>query len=329
MPRRISWKKGMRLTDEVLQAADACTSEYIGKVLLLAAGGRFGLLPSARPFKVQLSIAKGFVDVEALDCLAVTPGGHLIDIHYDTKFTNTFDSRIQIPDEADTKEYFLTVSINPDVWRDTTDGYQEQEYSFSLIGNKTALQPTAIPISRIVNEDGWREDSTHFVPPCLLVASHPRFEELHSQFLGLLRNIDTSTREQLSTGARTAISIYWPVVQRALITASTEHDIMTPQQLLACVQQMVGAFAMACEFDEALNLEDANTFLNYAQVPYNYRIAYLRIKQGLGMCYAINEKIGKFSLLKVEPKPEPIQEPIPEPEPVKPDPRRTWGGKRI
>ncbi len=59
------------------------------------------------------------------------------------------------------------------------------------------------------------------------------------------------------------------------------------------------------------------------------RVAYLRIKQGLGMCHAINEKIDKFSLLKIEePKPEPIPEPEPEPEP-KPDPRRFWEGKQI
>ena len=61
-------------------------------------------------------------------------------------------------------------------------------------------------------------------------------------------------------------------------------------------------------------------------LPFNYRNAYIRIKQGLGMCYAISEKIEKFSLLKKEepPKPEP-----PKPEPPKPDPRRFWEGKQI
>ena len=84
---------------------------------------------------------------------------------------------------------------------------------------------------------------------------------------------------------------------------------------------------MACELDEVLSLEDAQVFRNYARAPHNYRNVYIRIKQGLGMCYAITQKIEKFSLLKKEePKPEPIPEPKPEP---KPDPRRIWDGKRI
>ena len=96
---------------------------------------------------------------------------------------------------------------------------------------------------------------------------------------------------------------------------------------------------MACQMDEVLTLEDGPIFSNYALMPYSYTSAYQRIRQGLGMCYAISEKVEKFSLLKIEPKPEPapLPPPEPEPEPVKPvappppafDPRRIWDGKRI
>ena len=44
MPKRICWKKGMRLTDEVLRASDNCTAEFISQTLSLAACGRFGLI---------------------------------------------------------------------------------------------------------------------------------------------------------------------------------------------------------------------------------------------------------------------------------------------
>lgn len=340
MPRNISWKKGMRLTDEVLFAADACTTEAIAQALTLGACGRFGLITSAvRPFQIQLSIAKGFVDVEVLSCLAITKGGNIIDAHFDTKFTNTFDGRVQIPADLDQKEYFLTINARPGVWKDTSDGYREPDYSFALIGPQTQLPADALPIARIIYEDGWREDATNFVPPCLNVTAHPKFEELHMQLLQLLRKISDTTAQQLDTAARTAISIYWPVVQQCYITASTEHDTMTPQQLQGCVQRVVGAFAMACQLDDALTLEDGPVFSNYAVMPYNYTFAYRRIRQGLGMCYAITEKVEKFSLLKIQPKPEPVPEPAPAPapEPVAPtappppafDPRRIWDGKRI
>ena len=334
MPKKISWKKGMRLTDEVLLAADECTAEYISQAMMLAAGGRFGLFPSSRPFQLQLSITKGFVDVEALSCLAITRGGHIIDAHFDTKFTNTFDGRVQIPSAEDEKEYLLTINAKPDDWKETGEGYMEPNYSFALITAKTVLPDYAMPIGRIVNDNGWREDNVQFVPPCLFLSAHPKFEELHGQFVQMMRSIDERTRQQLDTAVTTAISIYWPVVRQMLITANTEHDIMTPQQLLSCVQKVVASFTIACDLDDLLTLEDANTFHNYASVPYSYRIAYLRIKQGLGMCYAIGEKIEKFSLLKREepklaPQPEPEPEPIKEPEPPKPDPKRFWDGKRI
>lgn len=338
MPKSISWKKGMRLTDEVLLAADACTAESIGQAMMLAASGRFGLIASeTHPFQMQLSITKGFVDVESLSCLAITKGGNIIDAHFDTKFTNTFDGRIQIPSNIDEKEYLITINARPGVWKDTNEGYREPDYSFALLSTKSQLPPDAMPIGRIIYEDGWREDTTQFVPPCLTITAHAKFEELHVQFLQLMRRISDTTRQQLDTAARTAIEIFWPVVQQMFITANSEHDTMTPQQLQGCVQKVVGTFAMACELDEALTLEDGTTFNNYALVPYNYRVAYLRIKQGLGMCYAISEKVEKFSLLKAKPKPEPQPEPAPAPEPVRvapppppvADPRRKWDGKRI
>ena len=329
MPKKISWKKGMRLTDEVLLAADECTAGYIGQAMMLAAGGRFGLFPSSRPFQLQLSITKGFVDVEALSCMAITRGGNIIDANFDTKFTNTFDGRVQIPNADDEKEYLLTINARPDDWKEAGEGYMEPNYSFALIPPKTALPDYAMPIGHIIYDDGWREDNVQFVPPCLYLSAHPKFEELHAQFVQLLHNINDKTYQQLDTAAHTAISIYWPVVRQMLITANTEHDIMTPQQLLSCVQKVVAAFTIACDLDDMLMLEDANTFHNYSNAPYNYHIAYLRIKQGLGMCYAIGEKIEKFSLLiREEPKPEPIKEPEPpKTEPI--DPRRIWDGKRI
>ena len=339
MPKKISWKKGMRLTDEVMLASDACTADYVNQALMLAAGGRFGLFPSTRPFMIQLSINKGFIEVEAINCLAITRGGVIIDAQFDTRFNNTIDGRVQIPNDSDDREFILTINARPDDWKETSDGYMEQNYTFALVSSKTGISDYAMPVSRIVYEDGWREDNTKFVPPCLCITAHPKFEELHTQFLQLLRNIDETTSQQLETAARTAITIYWPVVKQMLIKAGTEHDVMTPQELMACVQRVVGSFVLACEVDDMLELAEANTFRNYSVTPYSYRIAYLRIKQGLGMVYAIGEKVEKLNLIKrVEPqKPDPPK-PDPEPEPKKPepkkpepqfDPRRIWDGKRI
>lgn len=325
MPKRISWKKGMRLTDDVLMAADRCTADAVGQALILGSAGRFGLFPSAHPFELSLSVSKSSVDVESLTCLGITRAGDVIDVHYDTKFTNTLDTRVQIPGENDENEYILTINVQPDEWLDTADGYSEPTYFFALVSPRQPVGQHALPIGRIVMEEGWHEDNTNFVPPCLYVSSHPKLHELLSQFLGILRTIDDRTRQQLDTKARQAISIYWPVVQQVLVIVNSEHELMTPQRFQSCVQQVVAAFTTACDLDEILHLEDAETFRNYARVPYSYRMAYLRIRQGMGMCYSIGEKIEKFALLREEPKP--VVE-APKPEPPKPT-RRTWGGPNI
>ena len=323
MQKRINWKKGMRLTDEVLSASDRCTDDTIAKAMLMAAAGRFGLITSTHPFQLSLSIIKGFVDVEALSCLAITRSGQIIDAEFDTKLTNPYETRIQIPTQADEKEYILTVSRPAGEWIEGSDGFKMPSLQFSLIGSKTVVPDNAMPIGRIINDEGWREDNVNFVPPCLFLSSHSKYEELHTQFVSLLRSIDEKTHQQAESGAQKAISIYWPIIRQMLITANTEHEEMTPIRLLSCVQQVVAAFTIGCEMDDALTLEDAETFNNYSRVPFNYRIAYLRIKQGLGMCYAISEKIDKFSLIE--------KEVTPKPEPPKPkaDTHRSWDGKSI
>lgn len=75
MKRRICWKRGMRLTDDILRKSSDCMEEQIGVSLMLSAVGRFGLLPCERDFNLQLDINKGFVEVNALDCLGLTKSG--------------------------------------------------------------------------------------------------------------------------------------------------------------------------------------------------------------------------------------------------------------
>lgn len=326
MPKRISWKKGMRLTDEVLNAADRCSEETIRQAFALASAGRIGLMPSPRPFQLSLSIGKGYVEIESIDCLGVTRAGDIVDIRFGTNFTNSFDTRLPIPTHGDDKEFLLTVNADADAWKDTADGFKEPDYTFALVGQKTAIPDHALPIARIVNEDGWQEDTSYFVPPCLFVSAHAKYVELLEKLLDILKSINERTMQQLNTAVRPAISIYWPVVQQVFIEANTCRETLTPMQLQSFVQRVVGIFTCACEFDEILNLEDADMFRNYASIPYNPRVSYQRIRQGLGMCYAIGEKIEKFSLLKIE---EPVAPPPPpKPEPPKDD-RRRWSGPNI
>ena len=242
MPKRISWKKGMRLTDEVLIQADRCTSESFALAYTLAAEGRFGLFPSVRPFQLALNVEQNSVNVESLDCLGITRAGDIIDVRFDTKFTNTFNTRVSIPQQEGTKEFILVINTDPDTWKDTSEGLLVPDYSFSFVGAKQAVPDHALPIARIVDNDGWTEDNVYFVPPCLTISSHAKYLELCQQFIGVLQSIDEKSRQQADTLAKTAISVYWPVVVQTLIEVNNERETLTPMRLMSCVQRIIGTF---------------------------------------------------------------------------------------
>ena len=294
MAKRVCWKKGMRLTDDVLRASDSKMIELVGNAFALASAGRFGLFPSSTPFELSLNITKGFVDVELLDCVAVTRGGDFIDVHYDTKYTNTFDTRISIPETNGEKELILTIDSHAEQWRDTNDGYEEPVYSFSLIAVNSPVPTNSLPIAHIVDEYGWRMDDIDFVPPCLYVTSHPKYLELLKKFAEVLADMDNKAKNVLHSSAKEAIRIFWPVVQQLMITVDKEYDLMTPMGLLANVQKCVATFTCACELDDYLNLADVDKFRNYIYAPYNYKESYQRIKEGLELCFSITEKIEKL-----------------------------------
>lgn len=295
MAKRVSWKKGMRLTEELLRASDSCHYEWLTSTMALASAGRFGLFSQLRQFEVSLNFTNGIVDVEALNCLALTKGGHLIDIHYDTRYSNTFETRVQIPDNRDNKEFILLVNAIQGKWAETNDGYESPEYDFSLIAENTPIPDNSMPIARIVNEYGWRMDDIDFVPPCLYITSHQKYIDLAKRFEEVLIAIDTRVRNLLQSNGRDAIRIFWPIVQQQMITINKEYDLMTPMTLMSNVQKCISAFTCACELDDYLELEEAEKFVNYIYTPYNYKDAFIRIKEGLELCFSINEKVGKFN----------------------------------
>ena len=283
----------MRLTDEILRASGDCTLELVGNSLALAAAGRFGLLPST-PFDLSVNISKGLVDVESLNCTAVTKGGNVIDAHYDTKFSNSFDTRIQIPEGSGEKEFVLTIN-HTGQWKDSNDGYEEPVYSFSLMALSSAIPSNSLPIARIVDEYGWRLDDLDFVPPCLCVSSHQKYNDLLKRFSEVLSEIDNKAKKLLHSNGKDVIRTFWPIVQQLMITVNKEQDMMTPMGLLANVQKCVSAFTCACELDDYIDLADADNYWSYIYAPYNYKDSYQRIREGIDLCFSINDKVSKFN----------------------------------
>lgn len=310
MPKRIRWTKGMRLTDEVMRASDQCVIDFVKNAFILATSGRFGLLPTSTPFELSLDISNGMVDVVSLNCSAITSGGDLIEAHYDTKFNNSFDTRIQIPVENDVAEYILTINADGDKWSDTNDGYEEPAYSFRLIPVNSPIGEHSLPIAHIVDSEygGWRIDDVEFAPPCILVSAHPKFNELLDEFHSTLNSIDKKVASLLN-GNRNVFIVFWPIIQQLLIEVDKERDAISPITLMEKVQKCISAFLCACDLDENLNIENSETLRGYIARPFNYRDAYATIKEGIGVCFRISENIEN---LQTTPAPQPAAPGLPE-----------------
>lgn len=294
MPKRIMWKKGMRLTDEILIQSDKCISDYVNMSLALSSKGRIGLLPNTRAFNLSVDINKEILDVVSIDCVGITRSGKLIDVSYDTNYTNTFDTRIMMPSQDTDKSFLLCVCVS-DGWRDTNDGLCEPQYEFVVIDEQSKVPENSLPIARLVfDEYCWRVDDCNFVPPCLFVSSHEKYIELVEQFLKLLKETNSMLPNKLRTETNDALKIFWPVVQQLMIVVDKEWNTMTPMSLLANVQKFIGSFVCGCTVDDFINLGEPQLFLSYIVKPYNYKDAYTIIREGIEMCIDINTRIVTF-----------------------------------
>lgn len=282
----------MRLTDEILKSSDKCHLESLNQAFVLAANGRFGLLPSNRNFNISISVNKNIVDVEALSCLAITKSGNIIDIDYDTTFTNNIDTRVAIP--SNDEESFLLCIETKETWKETYDGFCEPDYKFTLIQENCTLDKGKFPIARIINEYGWRLDEVNFVPPCLFISSHPEYNNHILTFRNVLNTSNRYLIDCSNSDCKTAICIFWPIVEQLKITIDKDVELMTPMMLLGNIQKYISSFLCACTLDESLNLMEADVFRNFIDTPYNYKDVNSRIKEGLNLCNAICEKVEKF-----------------------------------
>lgn len=292
MTKRICWKKGMRLTDEILKTSDKCHLESLNQAFVLASNGRFGLLPSNREFNISLSVNKNIVDVESLNCLAITKSGNIIDINYDTSYTNNYDTRLTIPSD-DGESYILCVETK-DSWKETFNGFCEPEYKFTLIQENCVLSADMFPVARIVNEYGWRLDEINFIPPCLFISSHFEYSKYLASFENILKVSNKQLLDSVKSDCKTAIGVFLPIVEQLKIVVNKDTELMTPMMLLGNIQKYISGFLCACTLDEGLDLMEADTYRNFIDAPFNYKEVNNRIKEGLNLCNVICEKIEKF-----------------------------------
>lgn len=301
MTRRVYWKKGMKLTDDILRLSDSYHAALVNHAFTLAAVGRFGLLPSKHPFQISLDINKNIIEVVALDCLGLTKNGQLIDISLDSRFSHIGDTRVAIPSQTDDRNYLLLVSVT-DQWRDLGDSSCEPQWQCSLIEENTPIPEDALPLARIINDMGWREDDINFLPPCMFLSSHEKYVSLCNAFRELLGKMEQLVYNKLNTESGDAKRLLWPEIKRLVIVMDKESDTLTPMSLLAKIQECISDFHCACTLDEFLGLSEADKYAEFVRIPYNYKDCYVKIKEGIELLTEICHKLENITLVSSDVK---------------------------
>ena len=321
MSRKITWKKGMRLSPEVFIAADNAYEDTLHMAALLTSAGRLGLFTTYKPFELSVNINNNTLEVTSLSCHGVTRSGKIVDIEFDSNYSNTFDTRITIPAHHESDAYLLVVKMYAREWREVDEMYSESKYTFELLGVNSKIDDDSLPIGCIVNQYGWRLNEIDFVPPCLYLSAHPMYMNQLGRIQSLAKDIWVKCIQADRCEARILLSEVCLAISRVAIRLDKERDTLTPNQLYAEVQNFVSAFVLGCRLDCHINLENQEPFLQYMQKPYDLRNVYKDIEQGCELLCMIAQKMETVFKM-VEEVPVVVEEKKVVKEPELPKPRK-------
>lgn len=322
----------MKLSTEVFNSLDRYIEETAQLSILAGCGGRFGLIPNGRRFELTVNITNGILEVVSLNCQGITKSGRLIDISFDSNYNSSFDSRISFPSGDPTEAFILAVKLHNQQIREVNELLCEEAYSFELLGENSPVDDDTLPVGLIVNQYGWRLDESDFLPPCLDVGSHPRYQDALLRAKALFQSISERCLNSDNYVARHALSSTWNAAYGEYTRLDKERAAMTPEALLGCIQRVVGSFIIGCAVDRMVNLEDKEPFIAYMRRPYNARSLYRDIMDGIELCSEISLKIDKVcDMTEIEETliEKPKTKTAPTPPPVNPIGRRRWDGKEI
>lgn len=334
MPLKVTWKKGMRLSTDVFDALDMSCDENIRLSNLIATGGEFGLIPAHKPFEISVNVSNNVLEVVSLSCHGVTKSGKIVDIDFDSNYTNTFDTRITIPSANADEVFMLIVKFHDKEWREVSEMYSEPKYTFELLGENSPIDDNSLPIGLLVNQYGWRLDETDFVPPCLYTTAHPKYVEQVNRARLVYKSISDRCLSAHNCVTRHLLGIIWPTVAHNYINIDKKGECFSPADLFASVQKVITSFVIGCSIDEYITLENPEPFVAYYQRPYNAKKLFRDIQKGLELCAEIAIKMDAVcGMTEVRETPTPPDEkPKPKPQPTpnpQPKGRNRWEGIEI
>jgi len=300
MQKRILWSKGMRLTDDTLRTSDDFHDNITHSILPLISDGSFGLIPSPAPFLISARFIQNEMVISRLRCRGITRNGYIADIDFCDSENPRICPRIPLPENHE-NDFFLLVDVIPDKWDKTDESVCEQSFKYTLIPSNDNIPDTAIPVARIYYDRNWNIDDLHFVPSCLYLSSHKKYDDLLCQFKSIISTIEADLSCNDNPDCKSAKSIFWPVILQIYVRYDTDTSHLSPKMFLADIKKCIGSFYAAFSMDSHIELSEPDKYITYYRTSSDFRNIYDMIMTGLEICSEIREKVAKLKELDVKP----------------------------
>lgn len=223
---RINWKPGLELTAQTFMALDE-RLDFRQRLALRAALGshRLGLLPDA-PFECRGMFVKNKLEISRLRCLAVLPSGRIVDA--DEPVT------ISIP-MLYGSAYYLTIGVGRAQveFEAQTVPYLRPQYEYAILSFDDLQQSDVFPLMRFSVNDGVFTIDEAFIPPCLTLASDPRFATSLTTFTGQIAALATHANLEEGEGKR--------MLMRYLFLLKAYHTQQSVQEFIALTEEIAQA----------------------------------------------------------------------------------------
>jgi hypothetical protein len=251
----------------------------------------YGLLPTNDPVRINLSVdAHKYLRVRIEECHAITPNGSRIEISSNTEqhsLSLSYPEIVKEIKEGEEVALLACISVNPfkripcgepdPEENPPRDPYTEPEYYLSLVKEEELRKEMGVGGHYLIVGKIWvSSTSSHldesYIPPCVLVASYRRLQELYSEidrFYGQMEIYAVQIAQKIHTKNQTnpLATIIEQMTDRMLYYLATEINrfrwltlYSTPSEMLVSV---VGFARVLKNFIDARSGIGKEELLNY------------------------------------------------------------------
>ncbi len=220
---RIDWQPGMELSAQTLKELTDNLDFKQRVMSMIANNNRTGLLPGTE-FDCHGAFVKNVLEITHFKCRAILPSGRILDADEDVV--------IKIPFLYGEK-YYLTASFGNDVVQFDKEEvtFIRPQYIYEIHTMEEMESLDCLPVMKFNVTEGMFSISDSFIPPSLLIKTHPRFETSIQSFVEKISLLTDHANLEEGEGKRCLLRYLFML--KSYDRQASTHDFMQFLQEMA------------------------------------------------------------------------------------------------